>query len=76
MEVVEVLHGRSLGNVDLQQETDLPSLLESVERAAIDRALRVCGGNQTLAAERLGISRRTLIYRMQSHGIPGPRHRD
>ncbi len=73
VEVLDVLYGRSLSAVDLQQETDLRSLLEAVERAAIGRALDSSGGNQTIAAARLGISRRTLIYRMQRYGFAGPR---
>jgi len=73
VEVLDVLYGRSLATVDLSRETDLKSLVEEVERTAIGRALSACGGNQTLAAERLGISRRTLIYRMQRYGISGPR---
>ena len=73
VEVLDVLYGRSLATVDLSRETDLKTLVEEVERTAIGRALSACGGNQTLAAERLGISRRTLIYRMQRYGISGPR---
>ena len=50
-------------------------LLE-LERGAIVDALEACDGNQTEAARRLGISRRTLIYRMEKHGLkplPGSR---
>jgi transcriptional regulator with GAF, ATPase, and Fis domain len=43
------------------------------ERARILRALTQVGGNQTKAAELLGISRRTLINRMISLGLPRPR---
>ncbi|HEY5925025.1 MAG TPA: sigma 54-interacting transcriptional regulator [Kofleriaceae bacterium] len=44
----------------------------SHERAAIVAALESCGGNQTETAKRLGISRRTLIYRMEKHGLKPP----
>jgi DNA-binding NtrC family response regulator/pSer/pThr/pTyr-binding forkhead associated (FHA) protein len=44
----------------------------SHERAAIVAALDACGGNQTETAKRLGISRRTLIYRMEKHGLKPP----
>ncbi len=43
--------------------------LERVEKELILRALDKFGGNQTQAAHYLDISRRTLIYRMEKHGI-------
>jgi DNA-binding NtrC family response regulator len=45
--------------------------LEQWERAIIEQALRECGGNQTRAAQRLGISRDTLRYRLKKFGIQG-----
>jgi len=41
------------------------------ERSVIERALRDAGGNQTKAAQRLGISRDTLRYRLKKFGIQG-----
>ncbi|WP_235011785.1 sigma-54 dependent transcriptional regulator [Bryocella elongata] len=43
--------------------------LEAVERELISRALERFHGNQTRAASFLDISRRTLIYRMEKHGL-------
>ncbi len=43
--------------------------LEAVEKELILRALERCGWNQTQAARYLDISRKTLIYRMEKHGI-------
>lgn len=43
--------------------------LEAIERELITRALERFGGNQTNAAKYLDLSRRTLIYRMEKHGI-------
>ena len=43
--------------------------LESVERDLITSALERFHGNQTRAASYLDISRRTLIYRMEKHGL-------
>jgi len=43
--------------------------LEQWERTLIEQALRECDGNQTRAAQRLGISRDTLRYRLKKHGI-------
>lgn len=47
----------------------LPARVAEVERDAILDALRECGGNQTQAARKLGISRRTLIYRIRKYDI-------
>lgn len=51
---------------------DLPEegiSLEGIERELLIRALEKHGGNQTQAARYLDISRRTLIYRMEKHGL-------
>jgi DNA-binding NtrC family response regulator len=45
--------------------TDLPQW----EKAMIEQALQDAGGNQTRAAQRLGISRDTLRYRLKKFGI-------
>jgi two-component system response regulator AtoC len=41
------------------------------EKALIEQALHEAGGNQTKAAQRLGISRDTLRYRLKKFGIAG-----
>jgi two-component system, NtrC family, response regulator AtoC len=41
------------------------------EKSLIEQALRECGGNQTKAARRLGISRDTLRYRLKKFGLAG-----
>jgi DNA-binding NtrC family response regulator len=43
--------------------------LDAVERELILRALERFKGNQTQAAKYLDVSRRTLIYRMEKHGL-------
>jgi len=43
------------------------------ERDRIIRALETCGGNQTRAAKVLGISRRTLIKRLEEFNLPRPK---
>lgn len=45
--------------------------LTEVERSMIERAMRDAGGNQTRAAQRLGISRDTLRYRLKKFGLQG-----
>jgi DNA-binding NtrC family response regulator len=52
-----------------------PSTDTVSERDRIRKALDECGGNQTHAARLLGISRGTLIARIQQHEIPRPRKR-
>jgi transcriptional regulator with PAS, ATPase and Fis domain len=47
----------------------------SEERDRLIRALEACGGNQTRAAELLGISRRTLINRLDRWKLPRPQKR-
>ena len=47
----------------------LRSQVSDVERDAIVEALELSSGNQTRAAERLGISRRALIYKMERLGL-------
>jgi DNA-binding NtrC family response regulator len=45
--------------------------LEDVERAMILRTLKLCHGNRSDTARRLGIARSTLGLRIQQLGIPG-----
>ena len=49
--------------------------IKSLERLRVMDALNRCGGNQTRAAELLGVSRRTMVSRLRELGIPGPRKR-
>jgi DNA-binding NtrC family response regulator len=43
--------------------------LEDAEKEHVLEALRLCGGNRTLAAERLGIQRRTLYKKLERWGL-------
>ena len=58
---------------DVQEESpwpdDLDSVLENVERQTILNALKEARWNKTTAAKNLGISRRTLRYRLEKLGI-------
>jgi DNA-binding NtrC family response regulator len=49
--------------------------LARVERERIAEALRTTGGNQTAAAKLLGISRRTLVYRLSALNLDRSRER-
>jgi DNA-binding NtrC family response regulator len=66
---------------DVRVDLDSPAAQEwqnvgdrvaAVERSAIAAALEATGGNQTEAAKQLGLSRRTLIYRMEKYGFKPP----
>jgi two-component system response regulator AtoC len=51
-----------------------PSLIRGEdEKGRIVRALEACGGNQTRAAKLLGVSRRTLINRLEQFELPRPK---
>lgn len=61
---------RAAGNgADQVQPPSESTDLTQVERSLIERAMRESGGNQTRAAQRLGISRDTLRYRLKKFGI-------
>ncbi|HSD88656.1 MAG TPA: sigma 54-interacting transcriptional regulator [Kofleriaceae bacterium] len=55
--------------------SDVRGHLAEVERATIVAALEAEQQNQTRAARRLGLSRRTLIYRMEKYGLKTPPQR-
>ena len=60
----------SLGEAD--RFTDLESELARVEREILHRALEATGWNRTAAAKRLGLTLRSLRYRMQKLGLEPP----
>jgi len=47
----------------------LAPVMEAVERKAILRALHACGDNKAEAARVLGVSERTLWYKLKRHGL-------
>jgi len=55
---------------DAAQSVDTATLPQR-EKTIIEQALRDAGGNQTKAAQRLGISRDTLRYRLKKFGLGG-----
>ncbi|MBX3158582.1 MAG: sigma-54-dependent Fis family transcriptional regulator [Deltaproteobacteria bacterium] len=53
----------------------IPDTPEAAERRRIRAALEASAGNQTIAAKMLGMSRRTLINKMEKLQVPRPRKR-
>jgi two-component system response regulator AtoC len=62
-------------NVPPASPADLRMTLRSIEREQILDALAKCKGNQSQAAKLLGISRSTIIARIEQYGIGRPRRR-
>ena len=54
-------------------EGDLRESLDAEEKRRILEALASCDGNQTKAAEQLGMPRRTFVARLQQYGLTKPR---
>ena len=54
---------------------DTAAASEPHERQEILDALEACNGNQTHAAKLLGVSRRTLINKLEKFAVPRPRKR-
>ena len=67
--------GRQLALPDLESSAGNTPVtqgdLKSIEKIAIENALRKTGGNRRGAAEILGISLRTLQYKIKEYGIQG-----
>lgn len=57
------------GTAHLLELTDAGIHLDALEENLIRQALKLANGNQTKAAQLLGITRYTLIYRMEKYGI-------
>jgi DNA-binding NtrC family response regulator len=61
---------------DVPSEVSVIELGAAVRRAehqAIQKALRKSGGDRTMAARILGVSRRTLFYKLREHQLNPPR---
>jgi len=68
----QVPKGPSSGDVkwmgeQIQSREEIPSIAD-VELVMIHRAIELCGGNKSLAAKHLGISRHTLYRRLEEWG--------
>jgi two-component system, NtrC family, response regulator AtoC len=73
---VERMRGSFVARTDIARGTDHRALTQGSgndERARILEALEQVGGHQSKAAALLGISRRTLINRLEQYALPRPR---
>ncbi len=66
-----LFYGKNLVEFDTDNcsKMGLVSVLNNVEKQLIDNALKASKGNKTEAAKRLGISMRSLRYRLSKHEI-------
>lgn len=60
---------------DSDESSTLKEEIGALERERILKALESCGGNQTRAAQLLGLSRQSLIRRLGQYDVPRPRKR-
>ena len=73
---IERISASDLGDAPVRPSQDPQTLATAVaelERQRILETLNQCGGNQTRAARALGISRNTLLARLDAYGLPRPR---
>jgi transcriptional regulator with PAS, ATPase and Fis domain len=70
---IDVEHLFQSQSIAPSSSASLPSEVENLERRRILDALERTGGNQRQAAELLGISRRTLISRLDAYELPRPK---
>jgi two-component system, NtrC family, response regulator AtoC len=63
------LLGEQEGDDDMRPVRPLDEVVEEVERAEIENALRHTHGNRTRAADLLGMNRRSLLRRLQKYGM-------
>jgi two-component system, NtrC family, response regulator AtoC len=61
--------GRAAEAAPVGDDATLREVVEKAEREAIARALAACGGNRRAAAKHLGVSLRTLFYKMDRYRI-------
>jgi Fis family transcriptional regulator len=69
-ECVRIALGRYFEHLDGHKTQDLYALvMAEVEQPMLSTVMQHCGGNQTLAAEILGISRSTLRKKLAQHNL-------
>ena len=61
---IEGIHGRRFDLDEVEQGVDLDEILATIEEAYLNKAMEIAGGNKSKAAELLGITLRSIRYRM------------
>lgn len=74
--LVPVEHEQQSDNPALSSKYPLPKYLDQVEKQALLEALEQTGFNRTAAAKLLGLTFRTMRYRMERLGIRDPHETD
>jgi len=76
----EVIHGHHLPPslqlnryAETPEDLDFTTRVREFETQLITEALKDCNGNQTRAAEKLGITKRMIQYKIRNYGIPWQR---
>jgi DNA-binding protein Fis len=70
---VDRISDLSIPSRPTRDSQSLANAVADLERERIIEVLNQCGGNQTRAARMLGISRNTLLARLDAYGFPRPR---
>ena len=68
-EGVRIESAESGNRHDLEPRPPIDDAVAAVERDHLRQALAAAGGNVTRAAQRLGLTRNTLRYRLRKHGL-------
>lgn len=63
--------GKSYQRGEFEAESEAAQTVQDAERQLIVRALQECGGNRTLAAKQIGMSRRTLHRKLHKYNLEG-----
>ena len=66
---ISLPESHSLSSIGAAASARQPATLDSIEAAAVRDAVERSGGNMSLAAQQLGITRQTLYNKMKKYGI-------
>jgi two-component system response regulator PilR (NtrC family) len=61
---IEGIKGQRFDLEDVEQGVDLDEILATIESAYLTKAMELSGGNKGTAAEYLGLSLRSIRYRL------------
>ncbi|MCK5097142.1 MAG: sigma-54-dependent Fis family transcriptional regulator, partial [Desulfobacteraceae bacterium] len=61
---IEGVEGERFDTSDIEQGVDLDEILSKIENAYLTKAMKLAGGNKNKAADLLGLSQRSMRYRI------------